>query len=110
MTDTTSRFIQLDNWIFEIKSVRAIRVNSYGKPYDAIANFTFNGDNAYIDGLMTREHEYFNRDDHQVFYRLCQKLGIKKAEFYRFKNNECKLDTIKIEPLAKQEPKLKLVR
>lgn len=111
MTETTSRFIQLDNWIFEVKSVRAIRVNSYGKPYNGIANLSFNGNSVYIDGLMTREDENFTKEDYQVFKRLCQKLGIKQVQFDRFKNNEFKLDTIDVEPIKKEStPKLKLVR
>jgi hypothetical protein len=110
MTETTSRFIQLDNWIFEVKSVRAIRVNDYGQPYDAIANFSFNGNNAYIDGLMTREDQDFSKKDYQVFYKFCQKFGINQAQFDRFKGNEFKLDTINIAPIKKEAPKLKLVR
>lgn len=110
MTDTTSRFIQLDNWIFEVKSVRAIRVNNYGKPYSAIANFTFNGNSAYIDGLMTREDEDFTKDDYQVFNRLCQKLGIKQVQFDRFKDNKFKLDTLDVAPVKKEATQLKLVR
>jgi len=110
MTETTTRFIQLDNWIFEVKSVRAIRVDSYGKPYDAIANLSFNGNNAYIDGLMTRENNHFSKKDYQVFYNLCQKLGIKQIQFDRFKSNQFKLDTIDVDPIKKEAPKLKLVR
>jgi hypothetical protein len=111
MTDTTSRFIELDNWIFEIKSVRAIKVNSYGKPYNAIANVSFNGNNAYIDGLMTREDENFSKEDYQVFMRLCQKMGMNKMQFDRFKNNQLKLETVDLEPVEKEEmPRLSLVR
>lgn len=111
MTDTTSRYIQLDNWIVEVKSVRAIKVNSYGKPYNAIANVSFNGDSAYIDGLMTREEESFNKEDYQVFMRLCQKFGMKQMQFDRFKNNQFKLETVNLEPIKNEEaPKLKLVR
>lgn len=111
MTDITSRFIQLDDWIFEVKSVRAIKVNSYGKPYSAIANFSFNGDSAYIDGLMTRENENFTKEDYQVFKRLCQKLEIKQVQFDRFKNNQFSLESVNIEPSERSPaPKLKLVR
>lgn len=111
MTDTTSRFIQLDNWIFEVKSVRAIKVNSYGKPYDAIANFSFNGDSAYIDGLMTRDDEKFSKEDYQVFMRLCQKFELKQAQFDRFKNNQFKLETVEIDPIEDKEMlKLTLVQ
>jgi hypothetical protein len=91
--------------------VRAIKVNSYGKPYNAIANFSFNGDSAYIDGLMTREDEHFNKDDYQVFNRLCEKMGIKKVQFDRFKNNQFKLDTLDVVPSENKTPtKLTLVR
>jgi hypothetical protein len=110
MIETNSRFIQLDNWIFEVKSVRAIRVETYGKPYSAIANFNFNGDNAFIDGLMTREDEDFSKEDYLVFYKMCQKLGIKQAQFDRFKGNEFKLDTVDIKPIENKVPHLKLVR
>ena len=111
MTDTTSRFIHLDNWIFEIKSVRAIKVNQYGNPYNAIANFSFNGNNAYIDGLMTREDESFTKDDYQTFKDLCQKLGIEQVQFERFKNNRSQLETIIVEPVESEiQPRLSLVR
>jgi hypothetical protein len=98
MTEPTSRLIQLDNWIFEIKSIRAIRVDSYGKPYDAIANFHMNGDNAHIEGLMTRENDDFCRADYLAFYKLCQKLGIKQVQFDRFKGGQFKMDTVDIMP------------
>ena len=110
MTDTTSRFIQLENWIFEVKSIRAIRVDSYGEPYSAIANFSFNGNNAYIDGLMTREDKDFSKEDYKIFCNLCQKLGIKQVQFDRFKGNKFKLETIDLAPIKKETPQLKLVR
>jgi hypothetical protein len=110
MTDITSRFIEIDNWIFEVKSIRAIKVNSYGKPYSAIANFSFNGNKAYIDGLLTREEETFTKDDYQVFNRLCQKLEVKQVQFDRFKNNQFKLDTLDVQPTNdKKATKLSLV-
>lgn len=111
MTDSASRFIQVDNWIFEVKSIRAIKVDNYGKPYNAIANLSFNGNNAYIDGLMTRDEDNFRKEDYQVFKRLCQKLDIKQVQFDRFKNNQFQLETIDVEPIQKEtQPKLSLVR
>ena len=110
MTDLNSHFIQLENWIFEIKSIRAIRVESYGQPYDAIANIHLNGENAYIDGLMTRANEEFSREDYQVFHRMCQKLGLKQVQFDRFKNSQASLNTVKVQPIENTAPQLKLVR
>lgn len=110
MTDITSRFIHMDNWIFEVKSVRAIRVNNYGEPYSAISNFSLNGDIACIDSLMTKENEDFTRKDYQVFYRMCQNLGIKEVQFSRFKNDQFKQNTFNIHPLEQNDQKLQLVR
>lgn len=110
MTDTTTRFIQIDDWIFEVKAVRAIKVNSYGKPYNAIANFSFNGDKAYIDGLMTREGESFGKNDYEVFRSLCHKFDIKQVQFDRFKNNQFESETVDVEPVQnKTNTKLTLV-
>ena len=50
------------------------------------------------------------KDGHLV-YRLCQKMGIKQAQFDRFKNDQFKLDTIDIEPSENNNStKLTLVR
>ena len=74
-----SRFVKVEDWIFEVKTVRALRVDHYGKPYSAIANLTVNGDSAYIDGLLTRENEKFSRKDFQAFYKFCQQMQLKQA-------------------------------
>jgi hypothetical protein len=104
-----ARFVQVDDWIFEVKTVRALRVDKYGKPYSAIASLTVNGDNAYIDGLLTRENEKFSRKDFQAFYKFCQKMEVKQANFDRFKNNELISECVDIQPV-KQKTILKLVR
>jgi hypothetical protein len=103
------RFVQVDDWIFEVKTVRALRVDKYGKPYTAIANLTVNGDNAYIDGLLTREDEKFSRKDFHAFYKFCQQMKVKQANFDRFKNNELISECVNIQP-GKQRAILKLVR
>jgi hypothetical protein len=110
--ESMPRFVQVDDWIFEIKTVRALRVEEYGKPYTAIANLTVNADNAYIDGLLTREDEKFSRKDFQAFYKVCQQMTIKKAHFDRFKNNKLIAESVDITPVksVKQQTILKLVR
>jgi len=103
------RFVQVDDWIFEVKTVRALRVDKYGKPYTAIANLTVNGDNAYLDGLLTREDEKFCRKDFQAFYKFCQQMQVKQANFDRFKSDELISECIDIKPV-KQQTILQLVR
>jgi hypothetical protein len=103
------RFVQVDDWIFEVKTVRALRVDQYGKPYTAIANLTVNGDTAYLDGLLTRETEQFSRKDFETFYKFGQQMKVKEVHFDRFKNDESVAESIKIQPI-KSKTMLKLVR
>ena len=85
MLEQSTRFIHLNNWIFEVKSIRAIKVESYGQPYQAIANLNFNNNNVYIEGLMTKAEQEFSREDYQTFHHLCQQLGVEQAQFDRLK-------------------------
>jgi len=84
MKKDITRYIELNNWIFEIKSIRAIRVNTYGEPYSATANLCINNDNAYVDGVMTRDQTDLAQEDYLTFMALCQKLGISKVKFDDF--------------------------
>ena len=95
---TIPKYVHLNNWIFEVKAVRALRVNNYGDPYSAIANINVNGEIAYIDGLMTKENEAFTRHDFQTFKQFCQQLSIKEAHFDRFKSNHLNSEKIIIAP------------
>ncbi|UUO23253.1 hypothetical protein FGD67_08520 [Colwellia sp. M166] len=108
--DTLSRYVQIDKWIFEVKSVRAIRVDDFGKPYSAIANFSLNGDSAYIDGLLTREDDDFTREDYQTFVKMTQQLGLKNVSFDRFKQQRKVSDTVKVPAMNCTKPELKLVK
>ena len=84
MQKDITRYIELNNWIFEIKSIRAIRVNTYGEPYSATANLCINNDNAFVDGVMTRDQTDLEQEDYSTFMALCQKLGITKVKFDDF--------------------------
>jgi hypothetical protein len=107
---TLSRYVQIDKWIFEVKAVRAIRVEDFGKPYSAIANLTINGDSAYIDGLLAREEEDFTREDFQTFVKATEQLEVQSFNFDRFKHRRRISHTVKVTPVNSNEPKLKLVK
>jgi hypothetical protein len=96
MKDTMSRYIQLDNWVFEIKTVRALRVDNYGEPYSAIANLNLHGDEAYVDGLMTSPDQDFSREDYRIFENFARKLNIKQAKFDRFKGQHMRSTIVDI--------------
>ncbi|SEK53856.1 hypothetical protein SAMN05216262_101605 [Colwellia chukchiensis] len=108
--EALSRCVKIDQWIFEVKSVRAIRVNEFGQPYSATANITLNGDSAYIDGLLTKEGEDFNREDYQAFVKLTQQLELKSFNFDRFKKQRRVSHTVKVAPIEPLAPELKLVK
>ncbi|MGB1263441.1 MAG: hypothetical protein ACPG52_11055 [Cognaticolwellia sp.] len=108
-SETLSRYVQIDKWIFEVKSVRAIRVDDFGNPYSAIANFTLNGNSAYIDGLLTREDDDFTREDYQTFTKMSQQLELESVNFERFKQKRRVSDTVKVPATNHEKPELKLV-
>ncbi|AZQ85623.1 hypothetical protein EKO29_17465 [Colwellia sp. Arc7-635] len=108
--ETLSRFVKIDKWIFEVKSVRAIRVDDFGQPYSAIANFTLNGKSAYIDGLLTREDDDFTREDYATFEKVTRQLQVDSVNFDRFKQKRRVSDSIKVTPTNGLKPKLKLVK
>ena len=78
MTETISRCMCMDDWIFEIKMVRALKVERYGKPYKAIAQMNINGDFAYLDGSLHSTEAKFTESDIETFKRMCHALGIKE--------------------------------
>jgi len=88
MTQTHSRYIQVGDWFFELKAVRALKVDEYGEPYKAIANCNINGDKMYVDGLLTKNGEEFTKKDFLSFYQFCQKIGIDSCSYHRFQNGE----------------------
>lgn len=108
-SELASRCIKIDDWIFEVKMVRAIRVEEYGQPYSAIANINFNGDAAYVDGLMTNAEIEFERQDFNSFKKYLQQLGVKQVQFDRYKNLESTSRSFDVPPSVEASPKLKLV-
>ena len=104
-SETQSRCIKIDGWIFEIKAVRAIRVEEYGQPYSAIANINLNGDNAYIDGLLTNSSVELAREDFNTLKQYLQLLGVQEVQFDRYKNNESTSRSLDLSSVDEQ-PKL----
>ena len=86
MKPSISRFTHMDDWIFEVKMVRALRVKNYGDPYNAVATLTTTGDQMYVDTQLTREEHDFSRKDFMTFYRFCQSLEMKSFHYDKMKN------------------------
>lgn len=101
MTQTHSRYIQVGDWYFELKAVRALKVDEYGKPYQAIANCNINGNKMYVDGLLTKNGEEFTKQDFLSIYHFCQKIGIDVCTYHRFQNGESVHRELVIDPNKK---------
>ena len=96
-----SKHVQIGDWIFEIKMVRALKVKEYGKPYSAIANCNINGDAMYIDGLLTQEGQHFTREDFNSFNDFCYQIGLKQCSYHRYQNGQSKTKDVMITPPQK---------
>lgn len=88
--ETLSRCIKIDGWIFEIKTVRAIRAEEYGQPYSAVANISFNGDSAYVDGLMKNSDVDLTKEDFSAIKGYIRQLGGNQLQFDRYKKKQTK--------------------
>ena len=93
-----SKHVQIGDWIFEVKLVRALKVAEYGQPYSAIANCNINGDTMYIDGLLTKEEKNFTRNDFQSFNDFCQLMGVKQCSYHRYQSGESKTKDMAVTP------------
>ena len=93
-----SKHVQIGDWIFEVKMVRALKVNEYGQPYSAIANCNINGDAMYIDGLLTQEGQNFTRDDFKSFNDFCHQMNIKQCSYHRYQNGQSKTKDVVVTP------------
>jgi len=98
-----SRTVKIGDWSFELKSVRALKVDQYGKPYTAIANCSINGNTMYIDGLLTKDDDEFNKKDFFCFYKLCQQIDIDNFSYHRFQDGQSINKVVNVFPKKKEK-------
>lgn len=113
MSNSISRYVQIGEWCFEVKMVRALKVDEYGEPYSAIANCNINGNTMYVDGLMTNNGETFTKDDFMTFYKFTEELGLDSFSYHRYHNGKSSNKEVTVTQSKKDvnasEPALKLV-
>jgi len=93
-----SKHVQIGDWIFEVKMVRALKVEEYGQPYSAIANCNINGDAMYVDGLLTKNKQNFTRDDFNSFNTFCNQMGLKQCSYHRYQNGQSITKDVTVNP------------
>jgi len=108
------KHIQIGDWVFEIKAVRALKVEQYGQPYNAIANININGDSAYIDGLLVKDEQEFDRKDFKEIINFCRDLNLNTVHFDRYKNQQMRSERVSLKKhntvqTPQPEPTLRLV-
>ena len=99
-----SKHVKIGEWIFEVKMVRALKVDEYGKPYSAIANCNINGDAMYVDGLLTKEQQTFTKEDFDAFTQFSQLMDLKKFSYHRYQNGKSITKDVAVEPNSIDEP------
>lgn len=72
------RVIAIGDWLFEIKSIRAIRVEKYGKPYNGIASIEFIDGEAHVEGALSKAG--WERSDTQAFEEFIN--SFQEFDFY----------------------------
>ena len=103
--DDVKRYVKIGEWCFELKMVRALKVDEYGEPYSAIANCNISGDSMYVDGLMTKEGEEFTKDDFMTFYKFTQALGLDNFSYHRYHNGQSTTKEVKVKQAVKDNDK-----
>jgi hypothetical protein len=98
--ETMSKHVQIGEWIFEVKMVRALNVAEYGKPYSAIANCNINGNAMYIDGLLTKNDQLFTKNDYKSFNEFCHRMGLKQCSYHRYQNGESITKDLMVSPIT----------
>jgi hypothetical protein len=115
MTASTLKHVKIGDWIFEMKMVRALKVDEYGKPYSAIANCNINGDCMYVDGLLTKDGGGLNSEDLQSLIEYCQQLGLNRISYHRYKKGKAIIKEITVPPVVdtsniEKDPLMRLVK
>lgn len=83
-----TRCMQLGDWIFEVKMVRALKATEYGQPYQAVSTLSIMGDSLYIDSQLARDTQELSREDCRVFYEFARKLDMKRIQYDKIRNGE----------------------
>lgn len=110
MENSANRYVKVGNWIFEVKMVRAIRVEEYGKPYDAVAHMTFNGDEVYVDSQLSSSEQTLDRTDMDAFLDFAQMMEVDNFRYDRFQNGERRSRNICLVEKQEVQPNIRLVK
>jgi len=78
------KWVQVGEWMFELRQVRAIRAKDMHLPYNAGALITIANGEANVENLFCTDDKGFKREDFRDIETFMNNAGFEKAEWKRF--------------------------
>jgi hypothetical protein len=78
------RNMQINGWHFEVVQVRARKTPSYGQPYTCTATLNFIDNTCYIDGMLAKDGNNFNKTDGLTFIEFGSVMDVDSIEYTRY--------------------------
>jgi hypothetical protein len=110
MKESISKITRMDDWVFEVKMVRALKVSKHGEPYSAVATLTAAGEQMYIDTQLTKDGAELSRKDFATIYSFCQSLNMKQITYDRIKDGVRSSKVVDINENTPPKPYIRLVK
>lgn len=110
MNQSITRIVQMGDWFFEVKMVRALKSKNYGDSYSAIAQLTSNGEQMHIDSHLSVQNEELSKEDFMTIYNFCQSMGMKSISYDRIKNGLRTSKKVEISENLRPRPNIRLVK
>lgn len=87
--------LKVGNWLFEVKQIKAIKVDKKGEPYSGIATINIINDELHIDGLLMKDSAS-SRSDIEDIKTFISGLGFDEYKYNRY-NKDRKMRKLKKE-------------
>ena len=82
------RYVEIGEWIYEIKLVKAIKVPKFGEPYTAICHFNFIDDEVTIESMLSVDPTPLSNTDMQTHSLFLKELNVSQVHFVRYSNGQ----------------------
>lgn len=87
-----THIIQTGKWLFEMKELRGMKVEEYGKPYSALTTIRIIDGELRVDGLISKQK--LEKTDREELEKLVTTLGFSAYTYSNF-NEDGKQEIIK---------------
>lgn len=77
-----------ENWLFEVKEVRAIKAKSYGERYTANVRLVIVNGELSIEGMLVKEGVKLKLSDIKEIEHQIKEIGFNEYFYIRYKNGE----------------------